>query len=144
MFCDSSTFIKYYLNEAESVAVRARLDEAQEVMLSELARVELMSSLHRAMRERRIDRAQFLQVSNTFAQDDLRGAWTWLPVDTAVIAYAAAVYSQLPEKIVLYAADCIHIATALASEHQEIHTHDDEQAKAAEALGLAVVRIDPA
>jgi predicted nucleic acid-binding protein len=141
MFCDSSTLVKYYLNEAESDAVRARLDEAPEVTLSELVRVELMSSLHRAMRDRRIDRAQFLQTSGRFTQDDLRGTWSWLPVDAEVLRYASTLYMQLPEKVVLYAADCIHIATALHNDYDEIYTHDDDQTKAASTLGLRPVRI---
>jgi predicted nucleic acid-binding protein len=103
--------------------------------------VELMSSFHRARREQRINGAQFLQASNRFAQDDLRGVWEWVPVDEDLMAYAAGIYLRLPEKMVLYGVDCVHLAAAIRTGHEEIFTHDDNQFKAAEFLGLTAVRI---
>ena len=40
LFCDTSTLAKYYVPEAESGAVCARLDAEDQVVLSELARAE--------------------------------------------------------------------------------------------------------
>jgi predicted nucleic acid-binding protein len=53
LFCDTSTLAKYYLSEPESDAVRARLDAEDQVLLSELARAELMGVFQRRLRERR-------------------------------------------------------------------------------------------
>lgn len=140
MFCDTSTLAKYYANEEESVAVRIRLD-GDEVTLSELARVELMSVFHRRFRERIWRRAQFLRIVGQFEQDDIKGAWTWLPIDGDIIKFSTGVYVRLPDHVFLRASDCLHIATAIHSDQSEIYTHDDHQAKAAEVLGLNVVRI---
>jgi hypothetical protein len=67
-----------------------------------------------------------------------------LPVDLAIIMYSVHAYLQVPADIFLRASDCLHIATAFLSDHEEIHTHDVRQAKAAEALGLKAVRIGTA
>ena len=58
------------------------------------------------------------------------------------MTYAANIYLRLPESIVLYGADCVHLASAIRTEHEEIFTHDDNQFKAAEFLGLTPVRIE--
>jgi PIN domain len=105
MFCDTSTLAKYYANEEESAAVRHRMD-AEEVTLSELARVELMSVFHRRFRERIWNRAQFLRIVSQFEQDDIKGAWTWLPIDRDIIKFSAGVYVRLSEHLFLRASDC--------------------------------------
>jgi predicted nucleic acid-binding protein len=43
IFCDTSALAKYYVPEAESAALASRLDSEDAVVVSELARVELMS-----------------------------------------------------------------------------------------------------
>jgi predicted nucleic acid-binding protein len=53
IFCDTSALAKYYVPEAESAALASRLDAEDAVVVSELARVELMSVFHRRMRERK-------------------------------------------------------------------------------------------
>jgi len=141
MFCDTSTLAKYYIEEAESAAVRARMDEVEEVTLCALARVELMSVFHRCWREGIWSRAHFMRAATQLRQDELRRMWTWVPLDEAIIEYSSNVYLQLPDNIFLRASDCLHIATALRSNYLEIYTHDQRQAKAAEALGLNAMRI---
>jgi predicted nucleic acid-binding protein len=141
IFCDTSTLVKYYVNEAESAVVCARIDEAEEVTLSELARVELVSVFHRYWRDGVWNREQFTQAVIRSDRDDLRGVWTWLPIDRAIINYSLHGYLQLPSDVSLRASDCIHIASAIRSGHTEIHTHDLRQAKAAKALGLEAIRI---
>lgn len=59
IFCDTSTLAKYYVPEAESAAVRSRLDGEDEVVLSDLARAELMGVFHRRLREGKWTRAEF-------------------------------------------------------------------------------------
>ena len=50
IFCDTSTLAKYYVPEAETDAVQSHLDGEDQVMASELARVELMAVFHRRLR----------------------------------------------------------------------------------------------
>jgi uncharacterized protein len=141
VFCDTSTVLKYYTAEEESEAVRAQLDEADEVTLSELARVEIISGFYRRLHEGLWSREQFLRMVSQFEQDDFQQKWDWWPVDNAVIRYAAGIFLKLPEHTPLRASDGVHIATALHGDYHEIYTHDERQARAAQALGLSAVRI---
>jgi predicted nucleic acid-binding protein len=70
IFCDTSALAKYYVPEAESAALALRLDSEDAVVVSELARVELMSVFHRRMRERKWTREKFQAAAGQFSRDD--------------------------------------------------------------------------
>jgi uncharacterized protein with PIN domain len=70
IFCDTSALAKYYVPEAESAALASRLDSEDAVMVSEIARVELMSVFHRRMRERKWTRERFQVTASQFSCDD--------------------------------------------------------------------------
>lgn len=141
IFCDTSTLAKYYVPEAESEAVRSRLDGEDEVVLSELARAELMGVFHRRMRERKWTRREFSAFVRQFGHDHIRGYWTWVPLDGGMVSQAVQIYATLPDTVFLRASDCIHLATALHRGFAEIHTHDKHQLRAAATLGLDAIRI---
>lgn len=136
IFCDTSTLAKYYVVERESAAVRAHLDAADQVMVSALARAELMGVFHRRLREQKWTRSQFLAVVGQFSKDDSGGFWLWVPLDDGVIEQSARTYATLPGTVFLRTADCLHLVTALRHGFEEIHTHDTHQIKAGPALGL--------
>jgi uncharacterized protein len=141
VFCDTSTLAKYYVSEPESDAVRTRLDAEDQVLLSELARAELMGVFHRRLREGRWDRNEFLMVVRQFSTDEVGGYWTWVPLDGGIVEQLVRTYSTLPEDVFLRTADCLHLVTALRHGFTEIHTHDTHQQDGAGALGLAAVAI---
>jgi uncharacterized protein len=136
LFCDTSTLAKYYVPESDSAAVRSRLDLEDQVVLSQLARPELMAVFHRRLRERKWSWQQFHIVVRQFSNDDLGGFWSWAPLDGVIVEQAVKVYTTLPEDIFLRTADCLHLVTALQHGFREIHTHDSHQMRAASALGL--------
>jgi uncharacterized protein len=140
-FCDTSTLAKYYVLEKESPEVRNRLDNEDQVSLSELARVELMGVFHRRLREHRCTQDDFLILVRQFTQDDIGGHWTWLPLDSLILEQSAKVFTILPKNIFLRTADCLHLLTALRHGFQEIHTHDIHQTQAASVVGLKAVLI---
>lgn len=140
IFCDTSAIAKLYVAETESAAVRARLEGEDQVYVSELARTELMAVFHRQLREKFWSRDNFLTAIRQFNQDDLTGFWTWLPLDSAIIA-AAQVYATLPETVFLRSSDCLHLVTALRHNFSEIHTYDIRQSAAAGVLGLKPVAV---
>ena len=136
IFCDTSVVAKLYVAERESPAVRSLLESEDQVLVSELARSELMAVFHRQLRERKWTRDQFLIATRQFTQDDEVGFWTWLPLDAAILASAARTYVTLPETVFLRSADCLHLVTALQHGFAELYTYDLRQAEAAKALGL--------
>ena len=142
LFCDTSTLAKYYVPEPESGAVCARLDAEDQVVLSELARAELMGVFHRRLRERTWRRNEFLTVVRQFSTDEAAGYWTWIPLESAIVEQVVRTYATLPKDVFLRTADCLHLVTALRHGFTEIHTHDAHQREGAPALGLAAVAIE--
>jgi predicted nucleic acid-binding protein len=141
LFCDTSTLAKYYVAEPESDAVRARLDAEDQVLLSELARAELMGVFHRRLRDRRWDRNEFTVLVRQFSTDEVSGHWTWVPLEGGIVEQVVRTYTTLPEDVFLRTADCLHLVTALRHGFAEIHTHDLHQRRGASALGLTAVAI---
>ena len=141
LFCDTSTLAKFYVPERESATVRARLEAEDRVVLSELARAELMGVFHRRLREKQWTRPEFQAVVRQFQKDDNSGYWTWAPLDGAIIGQAAQAYATLPADVFLRTADCLHLVTAIHHNFAEIHTHDAHQLKASAAMGLKPVTI---
>jgi len=111
------------------------------VLLSELARAEIMGVFHRRLRESRWDRNEFLTVVRQFSTDDVGGFWTWVPLDGGIVEQVVRAYATLPEDVFLRTADCLHLVSALRHGFAEIHTHDAHQREGAAALGLAAVAI---
>ena len=123
--------------------VRSRFGEEDEVVLSELARVELMSVFHRRLRERVWSQRDFQRIIRQFSQDDIGGCWLWVPLDGVIVEQAVKTYTSLVENVFLRAADCLHLVTALYHGFTEIYTHDKHQIQAAPALGISASVIPP-
>ena len=141
LFCDTSTLAKYYVQEAESVAVQARRDADGTVVASHLARAEIMAVFHHRFRERIWSKNEFEAVIRQFSRDDIGGYWSWAPIDSVIVEQAVKIYTTLPENVFLRASDCLHLVTALNHGFIEICTHDRHQISAASALGLRVLTI---
>lgn len=140
IFCDTSAAAKLYIPEPDSPPMRAKLEAEDQVFLSELARVELMGVFHRQLRERVWTHDQFLAAVRQFANDDVGGFWTWLPLDSAVIDAAAKTFGTLPGSVWLRSSDCLHLVTAIHHGFTDIYTYDVRQGDAALALGLKPLR----
>jgi predicted nucleic acid-binding protein len=136
IFCDTSAAVKIYSSERESSAVKALFEAEDELCISELARVEVMSVFHRRLREGIWNRTNFLSVISQFSKDDLSGFWTWLPLDKPILEAAAKTYATLPRTVFLRSSDCLHLMTALHHNFAEIYTYDGHQSAAARVLGL--------
>ena len=139
IFCDTSAAVKIYSSERESNAVKAHFEAEDELCLSDLARVEVMSVFHRRLREGIWNRIHFLSAVSQFSKDDLSGFWTWLPLDKLIIDAASKIYTMLPGTVFLRSSDCIHLVTALHHNFAEIYTYDSHQSAAAAILGLKAV-----
>jgi predicted nucleic acid-binding protein len=143
IFCDTSTIAKLYVAEAESAAVRLRLESEDQVCVSELARVELMGVFHRRLREGKWSQADFSTALRQFTNDDIGGFWSWLALDGTVVESAAKTFTTLPASVFVRSSDCLHLVTAMRHNFTEIHTQDKHQAAAATALGVTPIAISP-
>lgn len=142
IFCDTSTLAKFYVFEPDSPAVRKRLDAESGVMLSDLARAELMGVFHRRLRERRWDRQAFEATVRQFQQDERSGFWSWAPLDSKTTAEAAEAFTSLPDTLFLRTTACLHLVTARREGFKSLFTHDRHQFEAAPPFGLDPIAID--
>src|ERR1019366_922199 len=131
IFCDTSAVAKLYVVEKESLAMRKLLEAEDQVFISELVRVELMSVFHRQLREKKWTRDKFLTAVRQFTNDDIGGFWTWLALDATIIEAAAKTYTTLPDNVWLRSADCLNLVTAMHHGFTEIYTFDVNQSAAA-------------
>lgn len=136
IFCDTSAVAKLYIPEKESRDVRDKLESEDQVLVSELVRVELMGIFHRQLRERHWTHAQFLTAVRQFSHDDVGGFWSWLALDAAILEAAAKTYTTLPDSVFLRSADCLHLVTAIHHGFTDIYTYDRHQTLAAPMLGI--------
>lgn len=141
IFCDTSTLAKYYIAEEGSIKVRRHLDRADQVMLSELARVELMASFHRRLRERVWNQQDFINTIQQFTHDDRNGCWIWLPLEEDVLEQATKTFATLSQEIFLRVSDCLHLVTAMQHHFSKIYTYDRHQSQAAAAFGMVPVAL---
>ena len=139
IFCDTSAAVKAYVHEAGSLEIARLFEKNDQICLSELARVELISVFHRRLREGSWQKEDFFGAVSQFSKDDLSGFWTWLPLDRSITEAAAKTYTTLPENVFLRSSDCLHLVTALNHNFPEIYTYDAHQTKAAKVLGLKAV-----
>lgn len=116
--------------------VRARLETEDQVLVSELVRIEVLSVFHRRLREKKWTRDKFMTAVRQFTNGDIGGFWTWLPLDVTIIDAAAKTYTTLPDTVFLRAADCLHLVTALHHGVAEVCTYDTHQTAAASAVGI--------
>jgi uncharacterized protein len=141
IFCDTSTLAKYYVPEAETGAVQRHLDGEDQVMASELARVELMAVFHRRLREGKWTTNEFQAVLRQFFKDETAKYWHWAPINGDIVEGAVRAFTSLPESLFLRGIDCLHLVTAVHENFDEIFTHDRHQQKAASDFGLNFVSI---
>lgn len=135
VFADSSAWLKNYLAEPGSARVRARLREAEEVILSVIAWPEAISALNRQRREAGLD-AEGYAMAKERIEDDLQYA-TVVPLTTGVLVRAVRCLENAP----LRAGDAIHVATALEAMPDRFISSDHRQCEAARAMGLRVEEI---
>ena len=136
IYFDAAFVAKFYLDEPESDAVRARAITEGEVGCCVLGKVEVVSVFHRKWREKARTRAECQTLLAQFEADCAAGVWIWLPASDAVISAAASTYRSLPDTIFLRALDAIHLACAAEADLSAIFTNDRHLLAAAPHFGL--------
>ena len=139
-YCDTSALVKRYVREAGSRWFREQHSK-HELLISELATVEVAAAFARRRREGTISSFEFHRGRTQFARHIQSGQYTLWPSHSEIIERAARLAYRLP----LTAYDTVHLATALiysrtlsafeASQFQFI-TADQQLKRATESEGL--------
>lgn len=135
-YFDSAYIAKFYLDEPDSDAVRARAEAGDEPCCSVLGRVEVVSVFHRKWREKTRTKAECRILIEQFEADSSAGIWIWLPLSNAVLNAAAAKFGTLPDSVFLRSADAIHLASAQDAGLKTVFSNDRHLLTAAPFFGL--------
>jgi predicted nucleic acid-binding protein len=132
LFFDTSALVKRYFNERGSDDVMSLCAMADDVAVSAVLPVEIISTLARLKRERRIDAISFNQIKNAFFSD--LADMTVILLSPQVISHAFAAVEAMPLK----ALDALHIGCALEYKPDLFVSGDKQQIFAAKSVGLHV------
>ncbi len=136
-YIDTSMLVKRYVPETGAQALEQRLlGELPTLMISELVRVEFVSSLRRMERKSLIDRSFGDKAQAYFLDDIAQARIKVLPLNQMCLARAASLISQL--KSPLAALDGLHLASALIYDAAHFFTTDVQLSRAAREVGLIV------
>lgn len=143
LYFDSNYILKCYLPEPRAHLVRALARQAVAKCCSTWGRIEVVTALHRKLREGSLTRASLKALWSRFESDEAAGVWTWLPFDQPVQTAVAQTCLKLDTAVFIRAGDAVHLATAALHGLSEIHSHDRHLLSAASEFGLKGVDVLP-
>jgi predicted nucleic acid-binding protein len=141
IYFDSSYVVKCYLNEAGADKVQALAAKTQGIASCEIARLEFAATLHRHLREGRINEQRLEEANGYFADDQRNGVWRWLPPSSSLIESASGRVLKLAATVFLRSVDALHLTCAVENGFAEIYTNDRHMMGAAPHFGLKAVNI---
>lgn len=135
VFLDTSAFAKRYVAEQGSDKVIALCQQADSLVISVICLPELISTLSRLLREKKLAKANYRQLKGDAMADlaDVDICQLTSDILTSVIS--------LLESHPLRAMDALHVACALAVEPDIFVSADHRQLTAAQKAGLKVVDV---
>ena len=136
MFLDAAYVVKYYVNEADSSAVRRIVRTADSLTTSVWSIVEVASAIRRHFREGRLNAAELQASIGEFRTDVEGGTWTLVPADEPLFWRLASRIAALPAGVFLRAGDAIQLASAAECGENEIWSNDRHLLAAAPHFGL--------
>ena len=135
VFLDASALAKRYLVEPGTDTVVEYCRQAEEIILSSICVVEVLSGLHRLVREKKLAPRQYHRLKEDLAADVNQA--TILDLSPTVIRTAITCL----EHSALRAMDVIHVASAKESVCDVFVSADDRQCRAARLLKLRVEQL---
>jgi predicted nucleic acid-binding protein len=136
LYLDSAYIAKFYVNEADSTAVRALIAGASTLVCSELALAEVPCVFHRHFREGSVSFDQCRELCSLFERHAAEGFWILFPIRRPLLQRAAERIADLPQDVFLRAGDVVHLASAALHGEPEIWTNDRRMLAAAPHFGI--------
>lgn len=135
VFLDTSAFAKRYVSEPGSDKVMALCEKADSLVVSVICLPELISTLSRLVREKRLAKADYRKLKGGAMADLADVDICQITPDVMVSAVS------LLESHPLRAMDALHVACALAVEPDMFVSADHRQLSAARKAGLKIVDV---
>ena len=140
IYLDSTYLVRLYFDDRGYEQVR-RLAASDSVVCAQHGRAEVISALHRKLRERAITPAFYEAALKQFFDEVRGGAFRWLPLSEVVFERIESVYAKLPPATFLRAADALHLSVAAENSSPEIYSNDAKLLAAAKYFGLRGVDV---
>jgi len=140
-YFDTAYILRCYLNEQGSEAVRVVASRTEQLVTSELARVEFAAAVHRKRRERHLSSRDAKVVMGQFAADCDAHVWEFVPVSRAVLRRVDTTFAALPTTVPLRSADAIHLASAAELGLTSIYSNDRHLLGAAKHFALVGIDV---
>jgi predicted nucleic acid-binding protein len=140
IYIDTSYVVRLYLEDPGWEKVRA-LAMTAELACCMHGRAETVAAFHRKFREGAISRVDLATLLRQFNKECELGAFRWLPLSEAVNSRLTQAYASLPAKVVLRAADALHLACAAENGFKQIYSNDTRLIASAPHFGLAGVDV---
>lgn len=134
-FLDTSAFAKRYISERGTDKVIALCQKADSLVVSVICLPELISTLSRLVREKKLSKADYRRL-----KEDAMGDLADIDVCQITPAVLASVVTLL-ESHPLRAMDALHVACALNVKPDTFISADHRQLSAARKAGLKVVDV---
>lgn len=142
LYFDTSYLVRLYLDDTGCEPVR-ELAAQSEIASCWHAQAEILCSLHRGLREGRLDPEQYRAQLDQFRSDCAAGAFRWLPLTDPILARLDRIVAAAPAATFLRAADALHLACAAENGFTETYSNDRHFLAAAPIFDLRGVNIIP-
>ena len=136
IYCYASALVKVYLREPDSREIDSLFAGRRDVIVSELAITEVISSIARRRREGAIPATTAAQIRATILADLEAGSF--LRSDLTPDTHREAEKLLLASSVALRTLDALHVAGALLARAASVAAYDRRLREGAASLGLAV------
>jgi predicted nucleic acid-binding protein len=140
IYLDSTYLVRLYFEDPGYERVR-QLVASDTVLCAQHGRAEVVSALHRKLRETAITASLYRIALREFLKESRSGAFRWVPLSEVILERVEFVYATLPATTFLRAADALHLSTAAESGLQKIYSNDAKLLVAAVHFGIRGVDI---
>ena len=136
LYFDAAYLVKYYIDEADSAAVRELTSRAESLHSSAWCLAEMASVVHRRIREGSLTPPEAAETRRRFREHVAEGVWQLVPLSAELLREVDAAFEMLPRDVFLRAGDALHLVSARAAGFGEIWSNDRHLLKAARRFGL--------
>ncbi len=137
LYCDASALVKLYVPEADSDGLNRALRGRRDLLVSDLAITEIVSSLARRRREGALTASIAGRLHRAILSHMEKGVYRRVELLPATHRAAERLLMAV-ESVALRAADALHLALAVSGDAASVLTYDRRLADAARSVGLTV------
>lgn len=141
LYFDSSSLVKYFQEEKGSRKVNNLIkSQSNEIYISELSKLEIMSSVYRKCRYNEIDNDDLTDIIESMER--IIEEFHIEPINSTVINETKDILKNIGGDILIRSLDAIHLATfqLISDENYKFVSNDNTQTAAAEILGFSTIR----